>query len=128
MHWDLLHALFICMIPWTLDVVFPWQQLLLYADLHGKGSSTCIMCAGTQVLATSHHAGRGIAHQLKLDSGSDASDLLSTSQSETSDEDMASNEEEAGGLGGKVADVEMATTSGIALWSQDSHILDITST
>ena len=86
------------------------------------------MFAGTKLLATSRYAGRGIAHQLKLDSGSDDSDLLSTSQSETSDEDMASDEEEAEGLGGKEADVEMATTSGIPLWSQDSHVFDITST
>lgn len=58
------------------------------------------------------HVGRGTADHPKLDSGSDVSDLLSTSQSESSDEDMASGEEEAGSLESKIADVEMATTSG----------------
>lgn len=70
------------------------------------------MFAGVEPFATSHCAGRGLAHQLKLDSGSDDSDLLSTSQSESSDEDMVSDEDEAGSLEGKAADVEMATTSG----------------
>ncbi|KAL3145363.1 hypothetical protein ABBQ38_001617 [Trebouxia sp. C0009 RCD-2024] len=64
------------------------------------------------VLNSSDIIGRGLAHQLKLDSGSDDSDLLSTSQSESSDEDMVSDEEGAGSLEGKAADVEMATTSG----------------
>lgn len=61
------------------------------------------------------HVGRGAAYQPTLDSGSDGSDLLSTSQSDLSDEDMASGEEEAGSLKDKTADVEMATTSGSVL-------------
>lgn len=63
-------------------------------------------------LLTLQCVGRGAAYQPKLDSGSDGSDLLSTSHSESSDEDMASGEEEDGSLEGKTADVEMATTSG----------------
>lgn len=82
------------------------------------------MFAGVQLSATSYYAGRGLAHQLKLDSGSDDSDLLSTSQSESSDEDMVSDEEGAGSLEGKAADVEMATTSGSPLWCQGHPILE----
>lgn len=58
------------------------------------------------------YAGRGLADQLKLDSGSDDSDMLSTSQSESSGDEEASNEDEAGSLEGKSEDVEMVTTSG----------------
>ena len=59
-------------------------------------------------------AGKGSSHQPMLDSGSDESDMLSTSQSESADEGMASDEEEAGSQDGK-ADVEMASTSGDVL-------------
>lgn len=66
-------------------------------------------------MLTSQCVGRGAVYQPKLDSGSDGSDLLSTSQSESSDQDMASGEEESGSLEGKTADVDMATTSGNVL-------------
>ena len=64
------------------------------------------------VLTAQHGSvGKGSGHQPILNSGSDESDMLSTSQSGSLDDSMASDEEEADSQGVK-ADLDMATTSG----------------
>ena len=85
-----------------------------------KNRTECYLKVATWLVLVS-----GPSLQLaQLDSGSDDSDLVSTSESEASDEDMEDEETQNAAEGGG-ADVEMATITGAAFHQNACSTIDL---